>query len=224
MRIVLYAEGAGELAAAGNSHTSHIIPEDDLGAAHLLVRRCLAEGGPLRTEAIRFQGPLRAPRARVARGSDLLDRNTLRRLLTWMKPELEPDLVVVLVDEDGERGRKQMMEDFVSDLLPDKKVVAVAVREFESWLIADEDAAGEASGTSFDRTPDIEPMEPRKARSIWSGWMAGRDERAVKRTVACTSSLDLLANRCRAFDDFRSDLRRMLQKITTPVPEPSTTR
>ncbi len=213
MRVVLYAEGAGELAAAGSSHTNQPIPDDDLGAAHDLVRRCLAEDGPLRPEAIQFQGPLRHGRGRVARGSDLLDRGTLRRLLTWMKPELEPDLVVVLVDEDGDHGRKQMMENLVSDLLPDKKVVAVAVREFESWLIADEDAVGKAADAVFDRTVEIEPMDPGRAKSIWNGWMADRDERAVKRTVARTACLDVLASLCRAFEGFRSDLQKTLRRV-----------
>lgn len=211
MRLVLYAEGAGEVAGAGGLawHTNSPLAEDSLGAAHELVRRCLAreDGGPLPPSAVQFIGPLRTGRGRIPRGSDLLDREKLRRLLTWMQPALQPDLAVVLVDEDGDASRKRAIENHVADL-PVKKVVAVAIREFEAWLVADEAATGKAVGKTIDRTKDPETMAPGEAKSQWRGWMSGGDELTARLNVARTLDLEVLSKRCRAFHTFRSELRR----------------
>ena len=218
MRVVLYAEGAGEIAGAGGMewHTDSILDEDGLGAAHELVRRCLSreEGGPVPSAAVRFQGPLRMGRGRIPKGSDLLDRENLRRLLTWLQPGLQPDLAVVLVDEDGQSSRKKMLEGLVA-AIPVNKVIAVAIREFEAWLVADEAVASEAMGKTFERTRDPETMAPGEAKAQWASWVSGGDECAARLTVARTVDLDGLASRCRAFETFRGELRRAVSSASS---------
>jgi hypothetical protein len=211
MRVVLYAEGAGEIAGAGGMgwHTDSLLDEDSLGAAHELVRRCLSkeEGGPVPSASVQFQGPLRIGRGRIPKGSDLLDREYLRSLLTWLQPNLQPDLAVVLVDEDGQSSRKRMLEGVVADI-PGNKVVAVAIREFEAWLVADEAVAGKVMEKTFERTKDPETMARGEAKAHWARWVSGRDERAAKLSVARLLDLGGLASRCRAFETFRGELRQ----------------
>lgn len=216
MRVVLYAEGAGETAGAGGLgwHTNSPLDEDSLGAAHELVRRCLSreEGGPVPRAAVQFQGPLRIARGRIPRGSDLLDRENLRTLLTWLQPGLQPDVVVVLVDEDGEPARKKTLEGYVADL-DGAKVIAVAIREFEAWLVADEAVAGKVMGETLARTKDPETMGRGEAKKLWAAWVSGGNERAAKLSVAGSVDLDRLASRCRAFGTFRAELRRAVPRM-----------
>jgi hypothetical protein len=217
MRVVLYAEGAGEIAGAGGMgwHTNAVLDEESLGAAHELVRRCLSreEGGPVPSAAVQFQGPLRIGRGRIPKGSDLLDRENLRSLLTWLQPDLQPDLAVVLVDEDGHSSRKRMLEGSVADI-PGSKVVAVAIREFEAWLVADEAVASGAMGKTFERTKEPETMAPGEAKKLWASWVSGGDECAARLTVARTVDLDGLASRCRAFGTFRGELRHAVSSAS----------
>ena len=104
IRVVVYAEGANEL------YGELVLPiaprstltDEELGAAHALVRRTIESRAPAAAHGIQFEEPLRlVPSLRRPRGSDLLDRKSLRRLLTW-GPHSRPDLAVVLVDEDGD--------------------------------------------------------------------------------------------------------------------------
>ncbi len=106
MRVVLYAEGPGELVGdpafgAQPPTPGERIDEDLLGAAHVLIRRSIVsqrEGVP--EQAIQYVGPLR-PEGHVLRGSDLLKKERLRQALNWPPNQRRPDLAVVLIDADG---------------------------------------------------------------------------------------------------------------------------
>jgi hypothetical protein len=139
-RVVIYAEGPGELAGRKRYDRAPGSPltEMELGAAHLLVRRCLDRCRNLSPESIIFEEPLRTPRGPRARGSMLLDEGTLRPLLTWPQ-STRPHLAVVLVDADGKQGRQQELESFVEGLST-QVAIGVAIQEFEAWLIADAEA------------------------------------------------------------------------------------
>jgi hypothetical protein len=60
------------------------------------------------------------------------NRNDLRRLLVWPMgsndPARRPDVAIVLVDGDEDRGRKQLLEGWVSNLAV-TSVIAVAIQE-----------------------------------------------------------------------------------------------
>lgn len=83
LRVVLYAEGSAE----GTGMTTLFpapgdeLPPDCLGAAHILVRRCICSINPLPEAAIRFDSPLRFG-IRMPWGGMLKDRRVLRQLLT----------------------------------------------------------------------------------------------------------------------------------------------
>jgi hypothetical protein len=138
-RVVVYAEGAGELAGRDSSRQrgpGAVLTENELGSAHLLVRRCLERTRQLAPDSVQFEEPLRTSRGKPARGSMLHGRTTLRQLLLWPDARRAPHLTVVFVDADGKEERQAELDAAVEGLSV-QAIVAVAIQEFEAWLIAD---------------------------------------------------------------------------------------
>ena len=189
--------------------------EEHLGPAHILVRRCLVADRSIPEGAVRFEGPMRTPRACAAVGTALYGtRQSLRRLLTWpMHPKApqQPDLAVVLVDADGDTGRKTRLEAWCSDR-PVTKVIGVAIQEFEAWLIADIRALKGALNAAPRAPTHLESMKGREAKELFALWLRthvpDRSEREIRMTLASTCELDEVAKRCSAFDVFRKELAR----------------
>jgi hypothetical protein len=207
----LLCEGAGEAAgfdtfvpAPGNAFTV-----ENMGAGHLLVRRALARERKLPEAAVRFEGPARI-RARLARGSDLLHPPTLRKLLTYPLPELRPDIAVVLVDADGEPWRYASLKTETASF-PFVPIIAVAVQEFESWMIASVEAVARVVGIALEQPPLSESLARGAAKRIYSDWLARGQDPARARILRCAVAesvdLDAIAKRCRSFERFLQDLR-----------------
>lgn len=213
-KLVLYAEGAGELSGSETRlpPTGVPLPEEMLGAAHVLLRRAAALAWNLSELEVSFSVPNRT-RGRHARGSDLLDRTRLRQLVTWPKPEQVPDLVIVLIDSDGDRQRGTKLREWLHDKTP--SVIAVAIEEFESWLIADSDCVRSALGGTAaleGAVPEPEKLAPREAKGLLSGWLGvvpAERRLELRRSIAQTCSLQLLQDRCPSFADVARDLRAL---------------
>jgi hypothetical protein len=128
-RVVVYAGAPGTLRRVRIAKApGALLSDSELGAAHVLVRRTIDFLAPKPTPTLHFEAPLNLIAPRPPRGSDLLDRKNLRRLLRW--PLRRPDLAVVLVDEDGVEDRLQTVKSYLdADWVPN--AVGVAVREFE---------------------------------------------------------------------------------------------
>ncbi len=215
LRVALYAEGPTELADAGTLAPSpgSALEEEFLGPAHVLIRRCLVDTGGPQVSEVRFEAPLRTGRGRMPRGSDLLDRMTLSMLLTWPLPAKRPDLAVVLVDADGDRRRLSRLRRVTrSANLP--AVVAVAVQEFEAWLIADHAIACSVLQRSPSPPRAPESMNPGEANELLARWIGGSavaaEARVVRRRLAEQCTLELVRRKCRAFQRLFRDLRAAL--------------
>jgi hypothetical protein len=207
LRVVLYAEGAGE--TAGTTTQLPIAPgsplrEEHLGAAHVLVRRVSAEARGCDPGEIRFEAPLRR-RGRLPRGSDLVHPPTLRQLLSWARPALQPDVAIVLVDADGDRQRRTRLGREVGALLL-PRVIAAAVQEFETWLAADDACCNQVIGSAPCAGRNLEKMKPREARTLLAAVIGGREASALRRRLAAECDLAVLAKRCKSFDRLMSDL------------------
>jgi hypothetical protein len=216
LRVVVYAEGPGELAGPEKGRQrapGTALLENELGAAHFLVRRCLGHVCSLDAESVHFEEPLRH-QGRLAYGSVLHGRNTLRRLLSWADERKRPDLALVLVDADGKDDRQEELDAAIEGV-PVRAVVAVAIQEFEAWLIAD----GEALEVLFRKPLMLPGKSPerlgrRKAKELlqqWSDEHASRqppDE--LRRELARTCNLGTLAHRCPAFSKFLRKLGVLL--------------
>lgn len=209
VRVVLYAEGAGEVSFSSLERSPGTsLLEEELGAAHLLIRRALEQGRGIPEAAVSFEEPLRLRRGgRIARGSDLLSSQRLRELLTW--PAHPPDLAVVLVDADGFLDRLQVLQRAVVDRsVP--HAIGVAVQEFEAWLISDHGAVKKALGASPSGPAEIETLPPGRAKETLTRWTAeagkSQQERDVRLTIARICDLTHVARRCAAFAAFMADL------------------
>lgn len=221
-RVVLYAEGPGE--TIGLRRSSRLqspipppgdpLPEESLGPGHVLIRRCLEAVRHLPAAAIRFDSPQRI-RARIAGGSDLLIKQTLRELLTWLHPNQRPDLAVVFVDRDGEARRRATLSQYLDGLPATAAtvVLGVAREEFEAWLVADEQAVASSLHCRLSKSKSPERMAPREAKELLTGWLTQhqpeRDAHPeLRRQIAECCSLDVVRKRCPAFESFIKDLGR----------------
>ncbi len=90
-------------------------------------------------------------------------------------------------------------------------VIGVASREFEAWLISDEAAVRAAASKDFSFPGNPEGLEPRAAKDLLRGLIRSSpragEESIVRREIVEKLDLDLVAKRCRSFQNFREDLR-----------------
>jgi hypothetical protein len=192
-----------------------------LGPAHHLCSRLIARELPKPREVL-FLSPLHLKAGKPHRGSDLHNAKFVRRLLTIADPKRRPDLALVLVDEDGDAGRRRELTAALQDV-PQLHVIAVPIREFEAWLIADQRALVDILQVT-DTPPEVEGMKPRQAKELLRGWIdasalagASQSERAaqleqVRSSLARQVSLDAL-DKLRAMKLFRDDLRTAIGQI-----------
>ncbi len=224
LRIVVYAEGAAETCGAESRLPAPGEPLSGphLGPLHRLVARCVRDDRPQLD--VTFLSPLRTQDATTVRGSMLRDRpRELRRLLTFPDPRRRPELAVVLVDQDGDRGIRLRLRDAAGDSLT-PWVLAVPIPEFEAWLLADVVTASRILGRPLDRPPDPESLACGAAKQLFFIWSTGGttlsttpDLRTIRRDARIEilehCSLDLLC-KLRSFEDFQADLRDAVRRIS----------
>ena len=135
---------------------------------------------------------------------------TVRQLLTWIVPTLRPDLVVVLVDRNAEQGRKQRIQRYVANIVV-PKVIGVATKEFEAWLISDHPTIGSVLGNSPPLPTLPERMNSGEAKNVLREWgalfapqLAPKD---IRLAVARNCDLNELSRRSRSFRSFVHNLR-----------------
>lgn len=155
LRISLIAEGAGELSRAHFLPPGALVPEDSLGAGHLLIRRIAVRSTSLPMGAVQFVAGLRRSTGQQIVGSALGDPSLLKEVLVWPQSGRAPDVSVVLVDADGDAKRYKAIEAVVKTVrVP--AAVAIAVQEFEAWLLADHECVRKVMRTEFksEKRPD----------------------------------------------------------------------
>lgn len=220
LRVVLYAEGSGETGLFDPylPHPGEPLGESHQGPAHRLVARCLTDGEADQRVALAFEAPLRT-RGRVARGSDLVDKRVLPRLVTWLDSARAPDLVVILVDGDGDPYRRRRVLEAL-DSRPSfspPTVAGLAVLEFESWLIADIAAVNSVLGSTQNQTPAPETLRPGQAKELLTRWIAesplAQDTPTVRAQLASSLDFDRVGRVCPAFATFLADFRGVISQI-----------
>lgn len=213
--VAVYAEGTAELAGASPRFgliPGDTIPEDSLGAAHVLIRRILEtsrDGGHQDVRFICPKFPSRRP-GRFASGSDLYTPTIVRQLVTWFPTRPSPSLCVVLFDTDGEKNREPAVRKAV-DGISMPTVVGVCRKEFETWLAADVPSARATLGVEIKKSePRPENLPRGRAKEMVVRWIK---EAALPPVQACRSlagelDIERVQKACPKFGTFVRDLRR----------------
>ncbi len=217
--LVLHAEGPGDLGRPG----AHIAPgdsllPDDLGPAHILVARTIDCLFGVPRAALDFKEPYRTAHGHRAYGGQLLVREILDQILTgW---QLNPLVVVFLVDADDApvNDRRTILRDALERSGLDG-AVGVVVKEFESWLIADQAALTRVLGKGHTSPVAVEDLECRAAKNMLMEWSKsharpGRDALAIRRELAEAVDLDTLNVRCTSFAVFRREIEALNHAIS----------
>lgn len=205
VRVVLLAEGKNDLGGPWPwTAPGQRLGEDELGPAHVLVRRAAARVAGAPEEAVVFFAPPRTAEGRRITGSQLHDERTLRRvaLAVRLGQETHAALCVVLVDDDG-RDRRAL-EGLRGP------VVGVAVQELESGFAADPKAWGEG----WPGPPEVKA--PGEVKALVDA--RGRDGRA---DLAAAVDLGVVARVCPSFERFlRALAERWAAGAASPGPRP----
>lgn len=209
--MVVHAEGPGDLGTTPwDLSPKDSLQPDDLGPAHIIVQRILTEGAQIPAAAIDFVEPLRTKTGARAQGSQLLKPSTLDEILAgWL---LAPPFIVLLVDSDDQppAERAAILEEALKRNLL-RGAVGVAVKEFESWLIADAQAISQVIGKVENTCQAPENLACSAAKQNLQKWskdiaQPSRQLVDIRRELANVMSLDVVANICPSFKAFRQAL------------------
>ncbi|MGD1856707.1 MAG: DUF4276 family protein [Leptolyngbyaceae cyanobacterium] len=215
--IVVHAEGPGELGNPDRDvRPQDVLSSDNLGPAHIVVRRILTEGSKIPAAAIEFKEPLRTAYETGARaqGSKLLKPSVLNDILSpWqLNFQFMPPLIIFLVDSDDSppQERTSILQQAL-DKYSLQGAVGVAVKEFEAWLVADSKAINQVIGSvpkNFQSPENLKPGEAKRSLNEWiqSSIYSIRTNNDIRRDLATAMDLDEVANLCPSFKGFRQAL------------------
>lgn len=143
-----------------------------------------------------------------------------KRAIRWLK-EAEnrgADILIFLIDEDGESGRIEQInnaqESFLS-VIP--RAMGVAIRSFDSWMLADEKTLSEVLGFHVNKQPDPETIHDPKevCTNLLEKSNIEMAQREMYARVANNIEIDILSERCpRGFLPFSIYVRKVFSNNT----------
>ncbi len=188
----------------------HPLLEDDLGPVHELIRRIVTAERKVPAPALDFREPLRARTGRPLTGSMLLVPANLDDVLDgWL---VDAPVFILVVDSDDKPAHERMK--VLTDALARNSVsgaAAVAIKEFESWLIADQAALDTILRPGHPSPAAPEDLGLRVAKQQVNSWCqaVANDRRpllAVRRELAAALDLETVRKKCPSFDAFCKEL------------------
>lgn len=195
MRVLVVAEGKHERGT-----------ESSRGALGILVRRLL-DGDP---NIVLDRLANRNIHAVHGRG-----RGYYKKAVRWMleAENGEFDAIVLLVDEDGIEARRiEINEAQSSQLSSIRRALGVAIRSFDAWMLADEQALSGILGTTVQRQPDAESIPDPKAAcmALLSNSDSPLTQTEMYGGVSEAVNLSTLTERCpRGFAPFAARVRNL---------------
>lgn len=197
MKVLVISEGRHEL---GNTS------DDERSSLVAFVRRVVE--GELQCDTRKVSDP--AFRASHGKGERYFKRaiRCMQRAREWGY-----DAVVLVVDQDDEPERHRhfaQAQDYLVEPLP--RAMGIAVRTYDAWMLADEQALSAALGETIQRLPDPEEIQDPKERCRdlrrQCGLHPGLAE--MYETIARTAKIDTIQTRCpQGFGVFVSRLERL---------------
>lgn len=172
IRIGLLAEGLTELGASipyiNPEDGGKVIEREKEGALHTLIRRELESFGFAGCDFVQRHPPIKSSGVYTLRtGHSILDVKYLARLVSVWRPE-EVDMIVIVVDADNvltERQRKLERAlntirknhlDVNEQELSDRSAGGLAIRIFETWLLADIKTVTKILDREIEQLEDLE--------------------------------------------------------------------
>ncbi len=178
IRIGLISEGEAELGAS----IPYIKPEDGgkviernkEGALHTLIRREFEDAGLPDCDFVQ-RHPLSTESRYLKRrtGHSVLDRKYLAQVVISWKPE-EVDMILIVVDADNHLSQRQRdLERALDEIrnnhldindqpINDRSAGSLAIRNFDTWLLADTQAVSRILGIELERLEDLENLSNTK--------------------------------------------------------------
>ena len=130
------------------------------------------------------------------------------------------DAMVLLIDHDNQRERKQELskaqDDLRATIIP--RAVGVAIITFDAWMLADEKALTLALGAPVQRQPDPETTRDAKAQcaKLRDDCDSNLSLTELYSQLSENIDLELLAERCSAgFRPFSERVRGMAAQVSS---------
>ncbi len=178
IRIGLIAEGKTELGASipyvKPEEGGKVIDRSQEGALHKLIRRELKAAGLPDCEFIQRHPTIRErSTGKVRNGYTILESKYLRQVVTVWKPH-EIDMIVLVVDADDLlKDRDQKIKtalgiiqenhlDHNENEVGDRSLTGLAIRDAETWLIADTETLFKCFNLKINPIEDIENLTETK--------------------------------------------------------------
>ncbi|MDB9486060.1 hypothetical protein PN492_05770 [Dolichospermum circinale CS-537/01] len=178
IRIGLIAEGEAELGAS----IPYIKPEDggkviertSEGALHTLIRRELENAGFPDCDFVQRHPSTKEKQKRTLRtGHSILDLKYLAQIVILWKPE-DVDMIIIVVDADDkleqrhidlERALNKIRDnhlDINEKSISDRSAGGLAIRNFETWLLADTQTVATILGVELEKLENLEDLDNTK--------------------------------------------------------------
>ena len=177
IKIGLIAEGETELGKSvpyiKPEEGGKPIPRANEGALHTLIRRELEAIGITNCDFIQRHPTLKDKRGKLRTGFGILNEKYLAQLIITWKPE-EVDMIVIVADADNilETREKDLAKalktirnnhlDVNEQPINDRSVGGLAIRNFETWLLADIQTVAKILEVELNPIEDLENSEKTK--------------------------------------------------------------
>ena len=219
IRIGLIAEGETELGKSvpyiKPEEGGKPIPRENEGALHTLIRRELAAIEITDCDFIQRHPTAKDKRGKLRTGFGILDKKYLAQLIITWKPE-EVDMIVIVADADNilETRQKDLAKalevirdnhlDENEDPISDRSVGGLAIKNFETWLLADMQTVAQILEVELKPIKDLENSEETKSileNAIeQSNYLSEQENNQrpfeVRWNLACKVDLDVIKNFC----------------------------
>jgi len=181
IRIGLIAEGEAEMGASipyiKPEEGGKVIERDKEGALHSLIRRELETFGLPNCDFVQRHPSSRENLGRVCKvrtGYSVLEPKYLAQVVISWKPE-EVDIILIVVDADDnqpqrerelQRGLKTIRDnhlDVNDQPISDRSAGGLAIKNFETWLLADIQTLSKILGIELEPLENIEKQDDTKS-------------------------------------------------------------
>ena len=241
IRIGLIAEGETELGKSvpyiKPEEGGKPIPRENEGALHTLIRRELEAIGISDCDFIQRHPTTKDKRGKLRTGFGILEPKYLAQLIITWKPE-EVDMIVIVADaDDNLETRKtdlakalKTIQDNHLDVneqpIRDRSVSGLAIRNFETWLLADIKTIAKILEVEINPIENLENSEETKrvlenaiAKSSYlSEQLTNQRPFKIRWNLAFQVNLEIIQNSCpHGYRAFHKSLIAVAKLVTNSI-------